>query len=146
LNCLPDGGAYGWTNSSLPSDYGLKILQYKSGSFQYVNDLTSGIPKVTKLDTKYQQELDAIYLNGYYYTIWYDGTFQYSAIVKIDSITGASEIISESKADSNNSGPTMIIKLTSQNNIVSQMTACNQYSYIPGTYYYHECSYSIPVK
>jgi hypothetical protein len=146
LNILVSGNTPGWTNSSLSSDYGFKILQYKSGSFQYVKDLTPGIPKVSALGTLYQLALDAIYLDGYYYTIWYDGTFQYSAIVKMNAITGASQILSESKADSSNSGPTMLIKLTSQNNIVSQMAACNQYSYIPRSYYYYECSYSIPAK
>ncbi len=122
------------------------MLQYNSESFQYINDLTSGIPKVTQLGATYQLGLDAIYANGYYYTIWYDGTFQYSAVVKMNAITGASTILAESKSGSNNSGPSMVIKRTSKNTIVSQMAACNQYSYTVGNYYYYECTYSIPIN
>jgi len=146
LNVLVSGNAPGWTTSTLPGDYGFKVLQYKNGSFQYTNDLTSGIPKVTQLGTTYQLVLDAIYANGYYYTIWYDGTFQYSAIAKTNATTGLSTILAESKSGPNNSGPSMVIKLTSKNSIVSQMAACNQFSYTVGNYYYYECTYSIPIN
>ena len=116
-----------------------------NGSFRYVTDLTGGIPPVSSTGLRYGLALDTIYTNGYDYFLRVNNDYTDSAIIKTDATTGVSTILNE-VVRGNNSDTSGILKLTSQNNFVSQMGDCGPYSLTAADYFHYQCSFSVPLQ
>jgi hypothetical protein len=125
--------------------YGTKVLQYVSGAFQYVADLTNGIPPVSSTGRSYALALDAIYKNGFYYFLRVNNDYTGSAIIKTDAASGVSTILTE-VVRGNNSDTSGIMRLTSQNTFVSQMGDCGVGSLNVADYFHYQCSFSVPLQ
>ncbi len=126
------------------NEFGTKVLQYSAGKFQYVNDLSAGIPKVTSSGLSYALALDAIYKAGYYYFIRVNADYTGSAIIKTDAMTGASTLLTEVVRGSS-SDTSGVLKLTSQNRLVSQMADCGPNASKSTDYFHYQCTFSIPL-
>jgi len=127
------------------NEYGTKVLQYLNGKFEYVSDLSAGIPKVSSTGLTYALALDAIYKGGYYYFLRVNGDYTGSAIVKTDAATGASTLLTEviRGATADTSG---VLKLTSAGNFVSQMGNCGANAIKLTDYFHYQCTFSIPLR
>jgi hypothetical protein len=146
INVVVSGNPAGaQPGGSSPSDYGTKVLQYNSGAFQYVADLSSTIPKVTSTGLVYGLALDAIYKGGSYYFLRVNGDYTGSAIVKTDATTGASALITE-VVRGNNSDTSGILRLDSKNNFISQMGDCGPNSLSATDYFHYQCTFAIPFQ
>jgi hypothetical protein len=127
------------------NEYGTKVLQYISGKFEYVNDLSAGIPKVSSTNLSYALALDAIYKAGYFYFLRVNGDYTGSAIVKTDATSGASTLLTE-VVRGNAADTSGVLKLTSAGNFVSQMGNCGPNSVKLTEYFHYQCSFSIPLQ
>lgn len=143
LNVVVSGNTPGGSSASYSSDYGTEILQYINGSFQYTQDLTAGIPKVTSTGLKYGLALDVIYHSGNLITYFYDSTFTNYAIIQFNLSTGLGTILNE-----NYEGPATIgdlLFLTSNNMIVNMFGGCGAYELnTPSSGLYKICNFSMP--
>lgn len=128
-----------------PSDYGTQVLQFQGGAFQYVVDLTAGIPQVTATGMKYGLMLDAVLQDGYLYNTRISAGYAYEAYTKTDVRTGASVILHErpyqSPTAAGTAGP---LKLTRGNVLVNQMANCDP-AIQPSNYFYEVCTLRVPV-
>ena len=124
--------------------YGLKVLQYKNGYFQYVQDLTNGIPRATSTGLQYGLALDVIYHQGSYYTYQVTTDYTNEAIIKINPNTGVGTILAENFRQGK--GGTNIYKITSQNAIVGQLSGCSQNSKNPDDWYYNICNFKLQLE
>ena len=146
INVVVSGNPVGAQSGPPASnEYGTKVLQYSGGKFQYVNDLSAGIPKVSSSGLSYALALDAIYKAGYYYFLRVNADYTGSAIVKTDATTGASTLLTEviRGATADTSG---VLKLTSAGNFVSQMANCGANAIKTTDYFHYQCTFSIPLR
>jgi hypothetical protein len=127
------------------NEYGTKVLQYIGGKFEYLTDLSAGIPKVSSTGLSYALALDAIYKGGFYYFLRVNGDYTGSAIVKTDASTGASTLLTE-VVRGNTSDTSGVLKLTSANNLVSQMANCGPNANKLTDYFHYQCTFSIPLR
>ena len=146
VNVVVSGNPVG-AQSGVPSvsDYGTKVLHYVNGVFQYVNDLSNGIPKATNTGLTYGLALDVIYKGGFFYFLRVTGDYTGSAIVKTDPVTGASTLLAE-VIRGNTSDTSGVFKLTSEDNFVSQMGDCGPNSLRATDYFHYQCTFSIPLR
>ena len=132
------GNVPGSTATSNSFDYGTEILQYVNGSFQYVQDLTPGIPNVTASGFKYGQALDYVYSpskNVYYSVRGQGGGGPWNAVIRTDAATGASTVLNETLL-----GTDGRLKITTTGNLIYEMAGCD-----PGTTDF-VCTFSIPAN
>ncbi len=127
------------------NEFGTKVLQYINGKFEYVNDLSAGIPKASGTNLTYALALDAIYSGGYYYFLRVNGDYTGSAVVKTDATTGASTLLTE-VVRGNAADTSGVLKLTSTGNFVSQMANCGANAIKLTDYFHYQCTFSIPLR
>jgi len=138
INVLVHGSVPGSTATTNSFDYGTKVLQYINGSFQYVQDLTPGIPNVTATGLKYGEALDYVYnpaKNVYYSVRGEGGGGSWNAVIRTDATTGVSTVLNESLQ-----GTDGRLKITTTGNLIYEMAGCD-----PGTTDF-VCKFSIPAN
>jgi hypothetical protein len=131
------------------SDYGTRVLQFANGSFQYVGDLSAGIPQVSATGLNFGLMLDAIYKDGFLYTMRTSFDYAYEGYIKTDFATGASVVLRERASNLGNgntsAGSSGMLKITSGDALANQMADCDP-GIQPGSYFYEVCSLRIPVQ
>lgn len=146
MNFLLSGYPPGSEDTTTGYSYGTKVLQYVNGSFQYVADLTSGIPKYAKTGQVYSLNFDAIYKDGFYYTIRVANQYAGEAVIKVNAATGASTILYERDSGAGSgAGSSGSLKLTSGAKLVNYMADCNT-DIAPNNFFYVACKMSVPVN
>ncbi|MBB3178822.1 VCBS repeat-containing protein [Variovorax sp. Sphag1AA] len=145
LNVLLSGNPAG-SHAADPSDYGTKVLQFASGAFQYVNDLSAGIPKVSATGLSFGLMLDAIYKDGFLYTSRVSFDYAYEGYIKTDFATGQSVVLKErTGASPTSAGSAGTLKLTSKNKLANQMAACDP-GIQPSNYFYEVCTLRVSMQ
>jgi hypothetical protein len=158
---IASGETPGKSGNVESTDYGTKILEYSNGKFNYVDDLTSYIPTVTATGNKYDFALDVIYKNGSLYMLLVDVTYDSHVYVKIpysftnqtSSVAGVSQYATKSysilkeinRANWSFDDTSGMMKITTQNYLVSQTANCNEYVVSPSDYFYTQCNIAIPL-
>jgi hypothetical protein len=145
INVVVSGFSAASLAPPVTNGYGTKILQYSGGTFNYVYDLTAGIPLVTATGRQYGLALDAVLSGGSYYFLGTSNDYASAAVVKTNPVTGQSSILNEVQPGTS-AGPGGLIKIVSDGSIVNQMTDCGPESTVVGSYFYYECALVVPTN
>lgn len=139
LNVILSGNPSG-SHAANASDYGSKVLKFDNGAFHYVGDLSAGIPKVSATGLTYGLMLDAIYRDGFLYTLRVSADYAHEGYIRTHFATGNSVVLKErAGASSTSAGSSGVLKITSRNELVNQMAGCSP-DIAPSNYFHDVCT------
>jgi hypothetical protein len=143
LNVILSGYAEDSSPTYEPGHYGNRVLQFENGKFNYVNDLTQGVPLVSRTGLRYMMMFDAVYKDGFIYSVFISRDYEDEAYVKTDFTTGKSTILYERTSLNTGQGLSAgVLKITSDNRLVNQMTSCAK-NIVPHDFFRPMCELSI---